>query len=226
MNRIRRIKVVCSIVGLITLPPAMASAEWFGDIYGGWAFGENRSATFQQFEPTPISATTQLQFDASPTVGIRGGYWSNNLQALGLAADISYFGRKAGEDKLQVIPFSVLLMLRWPLFESDEFPRGKLQPYVGFGPALFFSHASIDAPSPIADLKKNGNDFGFDLRVGLAWQIHKAFAMFSEYRFTDVTSDYRGTRCPDSVCSTHNTVTTSVTSVPMTTHHFLIGIRF
>jgi hypothetical protein len=218
--------VACGIIGLVVLLPTMASAEWFVDLYGGWAFGENRPVVFEQFEPTSISATRQLQFDASPAVGIRGGYWSKNLPSLGLAVDLSYFEHKADEAKLQVIPWSVLLMFRWPFLESDEFPRGKLQPYVGFGPALFFSHASIDAPPPLADLNKSRDELGFDLRVGLAWQIHKAFAIFSEYRFTDVTFDYRGTRCTESVCTTASTVTTSLTSVPVTTHHILIGIRF
>jgi hypothetical protein len=226
MNWVRRSMAVCGIIGLVVLPPTLASGEWFADLYGGYAMGENRSVAFEQFEPTSISATRQLQFDASPTVGIRGGYWSKNLPLLGLAGDLSYFGRKAEEAELQVIPFSVLLMLRWPLLVSDEFPRGTLQPYIGFGPALFFSHASIGAPPPLPDLNKNTNELGLDFRIGLAWQTHKAFAMFSEYRFSDVTFDYRGIRCTESVCTTANTLTTSVTSVPMTTHHFLIGIRF
>jgi len=210
--------VVCGIIGLVAFPPTMASAEWFVDLYGGWTFGENRPVIFEQFEPTSISATKQLQFDASPTIGIRGGYWSRNLASLGLAVDLSYFERKAEEAKLQVTHCSALLMLRWPLFVNDEFPRGKLQPSIGAGPALFFSHASIDAPTSLADLNKSSDELGFDLRAGLAWQVHKAFAVSSEYRFTDVTSNYRSTRCTESVCTTASTVTTSLTKVPLITH--------
>lgn len=226
MNRASLDIVACGVFGCLILLPTVASGEWFADLYGGWAFGENSQAVFQQFEPTSISATRQLQFDASPTFGIRGGYWSGNLPSLGLAVDLSYFERKAEGAKLQVIPVSALFLLRWPLFTSDEFPRGKLQPYIGAGPTLFFSDASIDAPPPLADLGKAHNEFGFDIRAGVAWQVHKAFAILTEYRFTDVTFHYRGTRCTESVCTTATTVTTSTTDVPLMTHHILVGIRF
>lgn len=80
----------------------------------------------------------------------------------------------------------MLFMFRVPLFKSGEVPAGRIQPYAGIGPSLFFAQASLDSPAQGI----NGVDtfeaaIGFDARAGLAWQVHSNFKMFAEYRFTN-----------------------------------------
>jgi len=59
----------------LIVSPVPAFAEWFGDVYGGIALPESTTAQFDQRLPSSIKAETKLDLDASPTGGVRGGYW-------------------------------------------------------------------------------------------------------------------------------------------------------
>ena len=78
-----------------------------------------------------------------------------------------------------VISFDV--MLRRPLLRSPEFPHGRLQPYIGVGPALLFTDPEPDVT------------VGVKVSGGLAWQFHPRFALFGEYRFTTSAPKWRST---------------------------------
>lgn len=223
-------------VAFLIVYPVSASAEWFGDIYGGLAFPERTTARFDQRIPSSAKATTNLELDASPTGGLRVGYWlekpSGDSQwfrwsMLGVAGDVSYFRREAQEAKLDVVPISLLLMLRTPLLKSDAFPRGQLQPYMGIGPSFFVAQATIDSPAPDINAVHQGRtDFGFDARAGFMWQIHKLVGMFFEYRFTDVDFRMLDRQCFSSFCAPLQTEIVSDTRVRLATHHMLVGLRF
>jgi len=224
------------VIAFLMICPVSASAEWFGDIYGGLAFPESTTARFDQRIPSPIKATTKLELDASPTGGVRVGYWFGNSSweskwfrssVIGVAGDVSYFQRTGQGAKLDVVPLSLLLMLRAPLLKSDAFPKGQFQPYVGIGPSFFVAQASIDSPTPDINPAHRGRaDFGFDARAGFMWQVHKLVGMFLEYRFTDVDLRILDRRCFTSFCAPLQTEIVSETRVRLATHHVLVGIRF
>lgn len=121
-------------------------------------------------------------------------------------------------------------MLRYPLVTNEEFPKGKLQPYVGIGPSFFYSHSTMDFGPPLSQAT-HGNffsDIGLDMRAGTSWQFHRAVAAFFEYRFTHVKLSYKEERCiglscvgDDPVRVTEHTIGTT-----LNTHHVLMGIRF
>jgi opacity protein-like surface antigen len=218
--------VVAWICSGCLFAPALVFAEWFGDLYGGVAFPETTTATFDQRLPTPANATTTLSIGASPTAGIRVGKWLD-IPYVGFALDVSYFQRRVQGARIDVVPISALLMLRSPLLTSEEFPKGQLQPYVAIGPSLFAANGSIDSPAPGIDAVNEGRtDFGFDVRAGVAWQINKYVAMFSEYRFTDVSLRFLHRECFKASCGPLETDIVSETRVPLATHHLLMGVRF
>jgi hypothetical protein len=243
---ITRSRTTISIITfMFSLVPVIASAEGFVDLYGGFALGHSADAANQNFgDPfsfpsvPPGRTTKQLSFDSSGTFGVRGGYWLEPLPWLGLAADLSYFQRKAPSADIDLVPLSLLVMLRYPMLTSEQFPKGRLQPYVGVGPGLFYSHTSIDFGPPFGSVNHGSiEDVGFDGRAGVAWELHKRFAMFLEYRFTHVNLGYEKKVCrPRSfaealslVCvfaENPPEVTVSTTETTLNTHHILIGIRF
>ena len=174
-NAVRRCLAICAALALALTVPNVSRAEGFFDLYGGVPFGQSAQVDHQFFgdpavfpRPAPISATKNLDFSTSWTVGGRAGYWFEALPLLGLAADVSYFERNGSGAEINLVPLSFLVMLRYPLLTSDSFPKGRLQPYVGFGPSLFYSNTSIHFDPPL----QNVNDFsiftgvGFDARAG------------------------------------------------------------
>lgn len=216
--------------------PTLVLAEPFFDLYGGWALSQKTDATREDFFPftvplpPSVKTTKQFQYDTSGTFGVRGGYWLESLPWLGGAMDLSFFQRKAEGAHIDLVPLSLLLMLRYPLITNNEFPKGKLQPYIGIGPSFFYSHSTMDFGPPLGQAT-HGNfftDVGLDVRAGTSWQFHRAVAVFFEYRFTHVKLGYKEEHCIGLSCLGNDPVTVTEHTIGTTinTHHFLMGIRF
>lgn len=226
MSRAHRCAVMCAILGWLSVIPLDAAAEWFGDLYGGAAFPERTTAYFDQRYPAPATGSVSLNMGTTPTFGARVGKWIDPTP-FGLAVDVSYFQRKASAGKIDIVPISALFMVRLPLYRSEEFPHGQLQPYVGIGPSFFVANGSIASSGPGIDpVNRSRTDFGFDVRAGVAWQLKKHLALFSEYRFSDVNLRFLDRRCRAESCAPLQTDVVSETKVSLGTHHILVGVRF
>jgi hypothetical protein len=136
--------VALLVLSILTISPMPASAEWFLDVYGGESTTRDASVTAEVTSYGLLMATTtkshteKVDLDSSFTMGGRLGYWSEKLPWLGVSLDLSYFKAEGEKAEFDVVPLSLLLMLRWPLFKSENFPKGRLQPYAG-----------VDISSPI-----------------------------------------------------------------------------
>jgi opacity protein-like surface antigen len=213
---------------------AEVRAEAFIDIYGGGAFTSDRRSDVivppQEFNPygrlppnePPLGlpdlvirrTSVDTNFEDSITYGMRGGYWFGKW--FGLALDVFTFEPNLDAESftqdadVRVIPISALMMLRWPLLASEEFPLGRLHPYIGGGPGLFLTKfegnvdlAVFDFPDtgrpgsilppwnpPIPNIEPAGEfssknvDPGMELLVGLDFQILPFVGVFAEYRYT------------------------------------------
>jgi hypothetical protein len=147
---------------------------------------------------------SNVKVDPGFTVGGRIGYWFESLPFLGLGIDGFFFtlpvpaqtvdttvsisgsirGRPisttaSGQVRLPSIDlpaagFSPQLMLRWPLFTSNEMPKGRLQPYVGVGPAWAVSVDRDELELVLGGL----------VRGGIAFQLFRHLALFAEYRYS------------------------------------------
>jgi opacity protein-like surface antigen len=81
-------------------------------------------------------------------------------------------------------------MLRLPLLTTDDIPRGRLQPYLGVGPAIAYYDTTVDfRPELPRKLRFDSVELGLDVRAGLAWQFHPRVGVFTEYRFTYLPID-------------------------------------
>lgn len=186
------------IFALLVLTPGAAIAQWFGDVYLGVSrtkAGDNR------FELNGVTVRDLKGTDISTPFGGRFGYWFQGQAWLGVALDLSVFTPDFGDASgpvlppsltpvnITVAPISALLLLRLPLQKSEDFPRGRFQPYVGGGPGVFFTSMSEFAgdavPSP-AVLEDSSWTLGFDVRAGVTGLITRRFGLFLEYRYTQV----------------------------------------
>ena len=90
-----------------------------------------------------------------------------------------------------MIPITPLVLARLPLLESDEFPTGRLQPYIGEGPGIFLHRRKVDFESG-DQIRNETVDVGADVRAGLAWKFTPLFGIFAEYRFNYFSDSANG----------------------------------
>jgi len=210
-----------------TIIVTLANAEGFLDFYGGEASTQGTdvdvsiSSSGLGFVSTKRH-TEKVHFDSSFTLGARVGYWFEKLPYVGIAGDLSYFKAEDKTAEIHVVPLSLLLMVRWPLFKTQDFPKGRLQPYAGIGPGFFFSDSKVDfQPALPKTVSGSSFDVGLDLRAGLSWQFHKHWGIFGEYRYTDFSIDLENTDILYGLAGTKETMKTQ-----LTTNHFLVGISY
>jgi opacity protein-like surface antigen len=186
MCRLRLVLVTALMALAVAIgAPGPAPAEMFFEAYGGGAFPVDSDTTITG---PGYRVIVQSPYKDSFVVGGRVGYYFDwGAPWLGLALDVSYF--KADIDvtdgaKNDVLPISLLVMMRAPLIASPEFPRGRLQPYVGIGPSLVYSKSKAGSSSDTSF------DPGFDFRLGLTWMLTRNIGLFGEYRFSYAWPEY------------------------------------
>jgi len=213
---------------------AGGSGSGFMDLYSGAAFTQDAAVSVREFAPffnPPASVRQTVDFDAPDTFGARIGHWFEGAPQLGLALDVSFF-RAAGKGvDIDLFPVSELLMIRWGMRRSTDFPKGRLQPYVGIGPGIFvIPNVEVDFRPAVTDrVSGESIEVGLDARAGLAWQLHKRFAIFAEYRFTYVNIDLKKRGCVSLACAFSifgSEGTSSEAEATLDTHDLLLGMSF
>jgi opacity protein-like surface antigen len=94
--------------------------------------------------------------------------------------------------------------------KNSDFPYGKYQPYVGIGPSAVISSLEID------EFDDTSIDLGLDAKVGFSMFFVHNFAVFVEYRYTSVESDY-----DDRMSGAKVEIESDIE-----THHALIGLSY
>jgi opacity protein-like surface antigen len=169
-------------------------------MYGGWSQTGNGSVegsvtetTYTYEEPVGVGIeypfSTTFDRDGSVLAGARVGTWlPEEASGFGVAGDISVSRINSGPDDTDIIlvPLSVLLLYRVPLIVSEDFPSGRLQPYIGIGLALVVSEVSTraeraDGSTITADAVTAGP--GWSAHSGMAWCIDRSWSIFFEYRY-------------------------------------------
>jgi opacity protein-like surface antigen len=227
MKQKKFLLVIFSMLCFLAIGPAQALAEGFIDLYGGGASTPNAdvdasiSSSSLGFVSTE-SHTGKVDFGSSYTLGARAGCWFEKIPYVGIAGDLSYFKAENKTTEIHVVPISLLLMLRWPLFKNQDFPKGRIQPYVGIGPGFFLSVSNVDfRPTLSKTVSGISYNVGLDLRAGIAWQFLKHLALFGEYRYTNFNIDLEETDILYGFAGTKEAMKTQ-----LTTNHFLVGISY
>jgi hypothetical protein len=265
------ITLLLTLAGLLL--GAEVRAEAFIDVYAGGAFTSDARSDvvippqfFNPVGPDPPDGPPNLlirrtsvdtSFEDSITYGMRAGYWFGKWA--GLALDVFTFepnldaGDFTQDADVRVIPISALLMLRWPLLASEEYPLGRLHPYIGGGPSLFLTKfegdvnlAVLDFPiTEVEDPPNSGNfilhtniepagefssknvDPGLELLVGLDFQILPFVGVFGEYRYTLAEPVWSGTvPAKGTDRKDYYEALSTDFQVSLRTHHIVGGITF
>lgn len=187
----RALTVVLILAGTLGLAGA-ASAEWFADLFVGGAFTGTHDITRN------TTTLSDVSFDTSGLVGARGGYWMADLAWAGLSFDVLHYrpdisaqsvtasagSGQLGKADVSAVAFSLDFMFRYSILSTPEFPRGRLQPYVFFGPTLVDANLSDTTNFGLSANQSDATTrVGFNGGTGVAWQFHQRVAVFTEYRY-------------------------------------------
>ena len=215
------------------------SAEWHADLYGGVAYTPPSDITLVVNPPSGSADHTfhNVKWNSSAAFGGRAGYWFDATPWYGIGLDVFRFNADiptqtvdttiqgvTAPATLQEIDISItviaidLVRLRYALLVSREYPRGRLQPYVTAGPALFKIRATNKGNGELSTRPATDSSIGYKVGGGLSWQLSKDAAIFGEYRYTHVHAE----PVFDSAFSSLR--------VPMrfelNTHHLIAGVSF
>ncbi len=200
------------------LSPAVAVAEPYVVGYVGAALTEdNDLRTELELDGTPFvnGRARDLSFDTSVVFGGKAGYFfERDLLGgnVGAELDVYHFepdlsaqtvrftGLLAGfngdlRTRLQsadidITAVTLNLLYRFRLLPGTQYPRGRLQPYVGVGAGAFIARLATET-SPF-DTNKDISDT--DVRPGLQalggarWFLTRNIAVFAEYKFIHTDS--------------------------------------
>ena len=198
-------KMIIAVLAFTLGLPSIVLAEWYADIYSGAVFTKRTDLTVS----SSLGTTTTFQdlyVNNSWTAGGRGGYWLDQLDWLGFGLDLFFFHLKAPSQSVQVtgsgsasttladwslpalgIGFDVL-RLRAPLFRSEEYSHGRLQPFLSAGPALFVTWAGQNRNVQPSDQQGTNVALGFKADAGVTVLLTQWLGLFAEYRYTHFTS--------------------------------------
>ncbi len=212
MIRCRKLaSVACAFVCALLLLAAPASAEWFADLWAGASQTQNEDLKLRILD---VEVTDEVDYSTTFSVGLRVGYWFESARWLGLALDVSY---SRPDPDLTVFPVSALVMLRLPLLTSEEFPSGRLQPYIAGGPGFFVSKFAGDLGNDLGGRTSDTSyDLGLDVRGGLTFMFTPDFGIFAEYRMTRVSPEW----------NLHITGMDATVKTDLNTHSLIGGVSF
>lgn len=213
-----------TVFALMSVKPALLRAEWFMDLYLGAAMTDDSEVTVDKYFSRQ-SASERTSYDTSFTFGYRFGYWLAVFHYLGFATDMSYFGADSEKVDFSIVPVSILFMLRWPLLISNDYPHGKIQPYLGGGPSIIYYDMKVDfRPAVSEKVSEWSFENGWDFRAGVLWQFHQNFCLFGEYRYTHYKIRYKDET--EEWILGYEPRTRLKVETTLDTHHFLTGISF
>ena len=214
------------------------SAEWFADLYAGAAYTPNSDVTLVVNPPSGSADHTfhDVKWNNSATYGARAGYWFDGTPWLGIGLDVFRFDTDIPTQSvsttilgvtapatLQAIDVSnkvvaLDVLLRYPLYVSPAYPKGRLQPYVTAGPAYFKTRATNTTNGELTTQAATDSSTGYKLGGGLSWQVVKDVAIFGEFRYTHVRAE--------PVLSSAVSPLKVPLQLDLNTYHLVAGISF
>jgi opacity protein-like surface antigen len=197
---IKRLALLCCIL----LLPTIAAAEETTN-YGDWWVGGQVGGVFTADTNVTLTApdlfpgqefTRSIKTNASVLAGAIAGYnfcmpyrqaWERYF---GLALDFQWnqfnhperdFFPKASGNQFAL---SFLGRLQYPFMGSDRFTRGRLVPFLMFGPAVVWTNSHI--PTAVGSVIKTTSDFGIVAEAGLEFFIIPQLSIGPSFRYRHV----------------------------------------
>ncbi|MDI6854256.1 MAG: outer membrane beta-barrel protein [Deltaproteobacteria bacterium] len=158
--------------------------------------------------PIPVRTFTANNISVDPAFVIGGkiGYWFSRegflsfdypdwMKYLGLEIALDYHNLDWPRQNVTINPINLripiendgymvtacfLLMGRYGFLPDKDVPFGRLQPYVGIGPAVVFTRTHLNIGR---DYKSSEADLGFALETGVRYMVRKNISLSASFRY-------------------------------------------
>lgn len=207
MSRINRLLPISKIILILLLQLAVdARAEFITQLYGGEGFTKHHNATVTLPEAGITGTHYALKFDSAAIAGGRVSYWFNAFEYLGVGLDASHyfgpnqrkqialtqlcvtgFGCSVSPEAIKKFDNNVTIigldaMFKYPLLNSEQFSKGRLQPYVYVGPAVFITTLDDTGNFIPQGQSSRYTSVGVETGAGLMLFFTQNIGAFVEYR--------------------------------------------
>jgi opacity protein-like surface antigen len=184
--------------------PRVLNGEFYAGGFLGAAFTPNQNLRYPDgfILNSGLTRTSQgsatlfgNQFNTSLTGGVKLGYFFHSIPYLGLEAESSvnnsYVNRRSLSTSRPIQGYSqaavpndfwinwttaLHIVGRYGFLQDKEVPFGRLQPYVGIGPAVIVLYEEVDS----------AKNFGIDVMAGVRYMFTKHIGAFVEYKYNHV----------------------------------------
>jgi hypothetical protein len=172
-------------------------AEAYVGVFGGNArFADTSvSATYQCFFCSPVTASKNVQFSKGEVAGLRMGMWGDNeYQYIGFAFEFSTTKAHSmmSIDQVDVSyeSFSLMPMVRLPLFKTDSMPGGHLNLYAGVAFSKVMSgNMSVTFPELPRTVSGDAKGSGSVFLIGASLKYSRVL-LFLEERATNMNLSF------------------------------------
>ena len=197
-SMIKRLVVLCCI---LLVPAIAAAASPDGTHYGEWWVGGQLGGVFTPsqdvtFTAPGIRVTDSIQTDPGFSAGAIGGYnfcmpgrqeWERYF---GVALDFQWnqFNHPEQTNLIQSIggnqfALAFLGRLQYPLMGSERFSRGRIVPFLMFGPAIVWTNSDF---SNYGGGSETSTDFGLVAEVGVEFFVCPTVSIGPSFRYRHV----------------------------------------
>jgi hypothetical protein len=204
--------VVC-MTALVALPRVVGAAMWVGGELGG-NFTMNTDYNFngQSLDGTPMKPSViggiTLGYDFVNT-GFGAYNWPKWMKYFSVVTDFTYnrLSVSHGSSGLRSLPphgatingyqavWSFMLMGRYGFCPDSEVPLGRVQPYIGLGPAIVFSGLNLGSAAPRNFVggglgSSTSTDVALVFESGIRWMCLKNVSLDTAFRFRYSCPEY------------------------------------
>jgi Outer membrane protein beta-barrel domain len=200
----RRLGVIVALgLSLVWLTVGNVHAEPYVAAYGGISLASDKdfSLDFLVLQTGDLftSQTSPTELDNSAIFGGKIGYWLDVFPFVGLELDLYTFrpdfhvSDGPFDFDVSIVTIGFNFLGRYPLLKSPDFPRGRIQPYIGIGPGLFITTIDDQQPDPTLNIGSQTLSIGgLQALAGAKFFIFKNLSLFAEWKFTHHTSAISG----------------------------------
>lgn len=198
--RLTRRFVITSLLALLT-PMVFFGHQAYAETYVSGQFGgtfpqslSNGTVTQDGFGGLDLS---DQSLKSSVMVGAKLGHYFTRARWIGIETGVSYstphiqqgsltFSGAGGSASSPSLPGIHQRMIIWDADVIFRYPAYRLQPYIGFGPSLYFANLQ----GPTAPPGQSATSIGFNAEGGIQYYLTRRWVLFGEGKYNYARMSY------------------------------------